>query len=122
MVSTDDELWSAIAEPSRRLVLDLVVQSGPATASQLAELVPFTRQAVSLHLAKLEKVGLVDHHKEGRDVLYRVIPDRLSEASQYMRDVGAAWDRRLTAIKQLSETEYLNELSPPKWCTRGSPA
>ena len=50
----DDELWAAIADPSRRRVLDLIVQRGEATASSLADQVPFTRQAVSKHLVVLE--------------------------------------------------------------------
>jgi len=55
----DDELWSAIADPSRRRVLDLVVSNGAVSASWLAGHVPFSRQAVSKHLAVLEQAGLV---------------------------------------------------------------
>jgi Helix-turn-helix domain len=57
---TDDELWSAIADPSRRRqVLDLLVSNGEASASWLAGRVPFSRQAVSKHLVVLERAGLV---------------------------------------------------------------
>jgi predicted transcriptional regulator len=51
----DDELWSAIADPSRRRVLDLLVKHGEATASWLAAQVPFSRQAVAKHLVVLER-------------------------------------------------------------------
>jgi len=105
-VGPDDDLWTAIAEPSRRRVLDLIVQDGEATASQLAERVPFTRQAVRKHLVALEEAGLVDRRKEGRDVLYRVDPSRLSEATRAMEDVARAWDVRLAAIKRLSEAAH----------------
>ena len=54
----DDELWSAIADPSRRRVLDLVVSNGEVSASWLAGRVPFSRQAVSKHLVVLEQAGL----------------------------------------------------------------
>ena len=53
----DDELWSAIADPSRRRVLDLLVTNGDASASWLAGRVPFSRQAVSKHLVVLEEAG-----------------------------------------------------------------
>lgn len=101
--STDDELWAAIADPSRRRVLDLLVQGAEATASTLAEEVPFTRQPVIKHLAVLEQAGLVTRHREGREVRFRVDPDRLDDATRAMARVADAWDRRLRAIKRLAE-------------------
>ncbi|MGD0560877.1 MAG: metalloregulator ArsR/SmtB family transcription factor [Streptosporangiaceae bacterium] len=61
----DDELWSAIADPSRRRVLDLLVSNGAVSASWLAGRVPFSRQAVSKHLVVLEEAGLVSRRKRG---------------------------------------------------------
>src|SRR5438874_7805609 len=91
----DDVLWAAIADPSRRRVLDLLVQRGEASASSLAGDVPFTRQAVSKHLVVLEHVGLIGRRKQGREVLYRVNADRLDEATRAMSEVARQWDRRL---------------------------
>jgi DNA-binding transcriptional ArsR family regulator len=102
----DDELWAAIADPSRRRVLDLLVQRGEATASTLAGQVPFTRQAVSKHLVVLEEAGLVDRRKQGREVLFRVDADRLDQATQAMAAVARQWDRRLVAIKRLAEAAH----------------
>jgi DNA-binding transcriptional ArsR family regulator len=102
----DDDLWVAIADPSRRRVLDLLVQRGEATASSLAGQVPFTRQAVSKHLVVLEEAGLVDRRKHGREVLFRVDADRLDEATQAMAEVARRWDRRLVAIKRLAEAAH----------------
>jgi DNA-binding transcriptional ArsR family regulator len=104
--SGDDALWSAVADPSRRRVLDLLVGHGEASASWLAGRVPFTRQAVSKHLVVLEEAGLVSRRKEGREVLYRVEADRLDRAARAMADVAAQWDRRLVAIKQLAEAAH----------------
>ena len=100
---TDDELWSAIADPSRRRVLDLLVLNGEVSASWLAGDVPFSRQAVSKHLVVLETAGLVSRRKQGREVLYRVEADRLDQATRAMADLAAQWDRRLGAIKRLAE-------------------
>src|SRR3546814_19322513 len=93
----DDALWTAVADPSRRRVLDLLVQHGEASASSLADQVPFTRQAVSKHLVVLEEAGLIDRRKHGREVLFGVDPDRLDQATQAMAGVARRWDRRLVA-------------------------
>lgn len=102
----DDELWSAIADPSRRRVLDLLVRNGEATASTLAHGVPFTRQAVIKHLVVLEQAGLVTRHREGREVRFRIEPVRLDEATRAMAQLANDWDRRLTTIKRLAEAAH----------------
>jgi DNA-binding transcriptional ArsR family regulator len=102
----DDELWSAIADPSRRQVLDLLVSNGEATASSLAGRVPFSRQAVSKHLVVLERAGLISRRKQGREVLYQVEAGRLDQAAREMAELAAQWDRRLAAIKRLAETAH----------------
>ncbi len=102
----DDELWSAIADPSRRRVLDLVVSNGEVSASWLAGRVPFSRQAVSKHLVVLEQAGLISRRKQGREVLYQVEADRLDQATAAMTDLAAQWDRRLATIKRLAEAAH----------------
>jgi ArsR family transcriptional regulator, cadmium/lead-responsive transcriptional repressor len=103
---TDDELWSAIGDPSRRQVLDLLVSNGEVSASWLAGRVPFSRQAVSKHLVVLERAGLISRHKQGREVLYRVEADRLDQATRAMTELAAQWDRRLAMIKRLAEAAH----------------
>ena len=105
-VQADDEVWSAIADPSRRRVLDPVVSHGEVSASWLAGRVPFSRQAVSKHLAVLEQAGLVSRHKHGREVLYQVEAGRLDQATRAMADLAARWDRRLGTIKRLAEAAH----------------
>ena len=106
MDRADDELWAAIGDPSRRQVLDLLVSNGEASASWLAERVPFSRQAVAKHLAVLERAGLISRRKQGREVLYQVQASRLDEAARAMTETAAQWDRRLGAIKRLAETAH----------------
>jgi DNA-binding transcriptional ArsR family regulator len=107
-VDVDDALWSAIADPSRRRVLDLIVHGGEATPSVIAEAMPFSRQAVSKHLAVLEDVGLIESRRSGREVRYRVAPARLDEATRAMATVASEWDRRLRAIKRIAEAAHAN--------------
>jgi DNA-binding transcriptional ArsR family regulator len=112
MTLSDDELWSAIADPSRRRVLDLLVRRGEATASSLADEVPVTRQAVSKHLAVLARAGLVTSRREGREVRFRIDPDRLDEATRAMGELAEEWDRRLATIKRLAEAAHLKADDP----------
>jgi DNA-binding transcriptional ArsR family regulator len=103
----DDGLWSAIADPSRRRVLDLLVGNGEASAWSLAQHVLFSRQAVSKHLLVLEEAGLVSRRKQGREVLFQVEPDRLHQATEAMVDLATQWDRRLASIKRLAEAAHV---------------
>jgi ArsR family transcriptional regulator, cadmium/lead-responsive transcriptional repressor len=102
----ENELWSAIADPSRRQVLDLVVGNGEVSASWLAGRVPFSRQAVSKHLVVLERAGLISRRKQGREVLYQIEADRLDQATRAMAELAVQWDRRLNAIKRLAEAAH----------------
>ena len=102
----DDELWSAIGDPSRRRVLDLLVESGEATASTLSQDVPFSRQAVIKHLTVLENAGLVGRERKGREVWFRVDPGRLDDAARTIAQQANQWDQRLQAIKRLAEATH----------------
>ncbi|MFC5730001.1 MULTISPECIES: ArsR/SmtB family transcription factor [Nocardioides] len=99
----DDELWSAIGEPTRRRLLDLLLDSGPATATSLSEQLPVTRQAVAKHLAVLDRVGLVTATPSGRERHYRVDRAQLERAAAQLNSVGNTWDARLRRIKRIAE-------------------
>jgi len=105
----DDRLWSAIADPSRRRVLDLLVGNGEASAWSLAGHVPFSRQAVSKHLVVLEDAGLISRRKQGREVLFQIEAERLEQACRAMADLAQQWDRRLASIKRLAEVAHATE-------------
>ncbi|HTR71822.1 MAG TPA: metalloregulator ArsR/SmtB family transcription factor [Mycobacteriales bacterium] len=100
----DDDLWAAIGDPTRRRILDLMVMGGPGTASSLSRELPVTRQAVSKHLAVLERTGLVRAHASGREVRYGVSPEQFARAVDQLAQVGRAWDDRLRRIKHLAES------------------
>jgi len=98
-----DELWTAVGDPTRRRVLDLLLDRGEASATTLAGDLPVTRQAVMKHLAVLDRAGLVEAARHGREVRYAVRPQRLVAAARSMAQVAAEWDARLMAIKQIAE-------------------
>lgn len=103
-VAIDDDLWSAIGDPTRRRLLDLLLAEGDGTATTLSAQVPVTRQAVTKHLGVLDRVGLVRAAPSGREVRYHVDDAQLARAVAQLSTVGAAWDRRLQRIKRLAES------------------
>jgi DNA-binding transcriptional ArsR family regulator len=103
MSAVADELWSAVADPTRRRVLDVLLARGEATATTLAGELPVTRQAVAKHLAVLDRAGLVEGRRRGREVRYAVRPQRLDVATRALAQVAAEWDVRLSAIKRIAE-------------------
>ena len=90
-----DEVFFALADPTRREVLRSLAQRPELTASRLAGELPITRQAVAKHLAALQRAGLVQPHREGRETRYTLTPAPLVDAMGWMADVGADWDQRL---------------------------
>ncbi|MEV6110881.1 metalloregulator ArsR/SmtB family transcription factor [Streptomyces sp. NPDC051940] len=100
----DDDLWSAVGDPTRRRMIDLLLEQGSGTATSLSEHLPVTRQAVAKHLAVLDRTGLVHATPAGRERHYRVDEARLARAVAQLADVGAAWDGRLQRIRRIAET------------------
>ena len=109
--SDDDDLWEAMTDPTRRKLLDLLVARGQATATTLTAEMPVSRQAISKHLSVLQRVGLINGHRQGREVHYEVREQRLADATGALSQVADRWDRRLQAIKQLAEHAHTTEVS-----------
>jgi DNA-binding transcriptional ArsR family regulator len=102
-VGIDDELWSAVGDPTRRRMLDLLLAGGAGTATTLSEQLPVTRQAVAKHLGVLDRVGLVHASPSGRERRYEVDEAQLARAVAQLSSVGAGWDARLRRIKRIAE-------------------
>jgi DNA-binding transcriptional ArsR family regulator len=94
---------AALADPTRRQLLDLLSAQGQATATTLAAGLPVSRQAVVKHLAVLDTAGLVDSMKAGREVRYSVRPEGLDTTARWMAALAEEWDRRLAKIKRVAE-------------------
>jgi ArsR family transcriptional regulator, cadmium/lead-responsive transcriptional repressor len=102
--AVDDRLWSAIGDPTRRRMVDLLLAEGSGTATTLSERLPVTRQAVSKHLVVLDRAGLVRATPVGRERRYQVDERQLARAAAQLADVGSAWDARLQRIKRIAES------------------
>lgn len=102
--AVDDGLWSAIGDPTRRVMIDLLLTDGASTATSLSEQMPITRQAVSKHLTVLDRVGLVHATPAGRERHYQVDEIQLRRAVEQLSAVGARWEARLLRIKAIAES------------------
>ena len=98
-----EDVLGALADPTRRDLLERLSVHGFATATTLAEELPITRQAVVQHLAVLHAVGLVHGQRSGRERRFEVRPERLNEAARWMNLLAARWDQRLATIRRLAE-------------------
>jgi len=105
----DDDLWSAIGDPTRRRMVDLLLAGGGGTATTLSEQLPVTRQAVAKHLGVLDRVGLVHVTPVGREMRYQVDDAQLARAVAQLSAVGTAWDARLRRIKRIAEAIQRNQ-------------
>lgn len=98
-------VFVALADPTRRRVVDKLAVDGPLTGTELAGRLPVSRQAVAKHLAALETAGLVTARRSGREARYALRTAPLAQAEAWMAAIGAAWEHRLQHFKQFVETE-----------------
>ena len=95
-----EQVFVALVDPSRRAILAELAAGGPATATDLADRLPITRQAISKHLALLAEVGLVTAEPgERRRVRYRLRSAPMQVAQQFLAALARDWDSRLDALK-----------------------
>lgn len=104
--AVDDDLWSAVGDPTRRRVLDLLLQSGSGTATSLSSQLPVSRQAVAKQLGVLDRAGLVRSLPGGRERRWVVDDAQLARAVAQLASVGSAWDARLQRIKRIAEAVH----------------
>jgi DNA-binding transcriptional ArsR family regulator len=82
-----DEVFTALADPTRREVVQELADRGGATATELAADMPVTRQAIAKHLSRLFRAGIVAPHRRGRETRYRLTPDPLGDAVAWLDSV-----------------------------------
>jgi DNA-binding transcriptional ArsR family regulator len=112
MLDVHDAVFAALADPTRRRVLQLVAERGPTSATVLEHELPVTRQAIVKHLVVLSRAGLVTGHRTGQEVRYALVPEPLDEVSTWIAEIGVRWDERLARLRQLvleSEPESESE-------------
>jgi DNA-binding transcriptional ArsR family regulator len=93
-------VFAALADPTRRQLVMSLAAGSTVTATRLSADLPMTRQAIAKHLAMLDHAGLVEAERRGRETHYRLTPEPLADAADWMAAVGGEWDDRLAALKR----------------------
>jgi DNA-binding transcriptional ArsR family regulator len=110
--------FHALADPTRRAVLDLL-RLGTQPAGQIAQAFPISRPAISKHLRLLRRAHLVQEKRQGRHRLYQLNPEPLKAVDSWLEQYRAFWQTSLTNLKTFVETEYAKEIADSK--TKGRP-
>ena len=105
MSAPAEGVFAALADPTRWRVLSLLAERGEGTATSLAGELPVSRVAVVKHLGVLDRAGLVEGRRRGREVRYTVRPERLDATARQLSAIASQWDARLATIKRLAESE-----------------
>src|SRR5215470_2019997 len=108
-----EQVFAALADPSRRAILAALASGGPATATDLAARLPITRQAIAKHLALLADAGLVTAEPgERRRVRYRVRSAPMQVAQQFLAALARDWDRQLGVLRDHLDRAARGPASP----------
>ena len=94
-----ESVFNAVADPTRRKLLEELRRSGPLSVNQLAAPLPITRQAVTKHLDILRASGLIQIHRVGRKRLHSLDVEPLREVGTWLEPYAEQWDRRLQRLK-----------------------
>jgi DNA-binding transcriptional ArsR family regulator len=109
MERTAEATFQALADPTRRAVLDLL-RRGSQPAGQIAEAFPVSRPAISKHLRLLRRAHLVREHREGRNRIYHLNPEPLRVVASWIEQYRQFWSASLTNLKAFVEAEYAKEV------------
>jgi DNA-binding transcriptional ArsR family regulator len=105
-------VFGALADATRRLLIDRLVAGGPARASELRAGLPITRQAVAKHLSFLKRADLVRTDRPGPRARYELRPENLADAVAWLHTIEAEWDRRLQALARYVESQEQTPRDP----------
>ncbi len=95
-----DAVFAAVADPTRRLLMERMRGSAGLSIAELSSDLPITRQAVTKHLDALRDAGLVRFRRQGRERLHELDAAPLQEVDDWLRPYAEAWDRRLERLRQ----------------------
>jgi DNA-binding transcriptional ArsR family regulator len=116
-----EQVFVALADPTRRAILAALAAAGPATATDLAGRLPITRQATAKHLALLAEAGLVTAEPgERRRVRYRLRSAPMQVAQQFLAALARDWDGPLGALTDHLDREAQGPPGRPR--SQGSQA
>jgi DNA-binding transcriptional ArsR family regulator len=110
MPSAADNLFRALADPTRRAIFERLARNGEQTVHALTERAGVSQPMVSKHLSALKRARLVRHRREGRETHYHVRPESLAPLVDWISQYGAFWQNKLDRLGEvLDRLEDLHE-------------
>ncbi len=97
--------FAAIADPTRRKIIELLALQGQLSATQIADHFSISAQAISQHLKVLRDAKILHMEKRAQQRLYRIQPDRMKEIENWAHSIAHLWHERFDAIAALLEEE-----------------
>jgi DNA-binding transcriptional ArsR family regulator len=98
------DLYFAIAEPNRRLILEYLAIHGQLAASDIADKFKITAAAISQHLKVLFEAGLIKKQKQAQKRVYTLNKEGFTELDEWMQQLRVTWDNRLDNLDRLLKT------------------
>lgn len=98
-------VFDALGDPNRLRIITRLCDGGPCSTTEVTHAVSVTRQAATKHLVLLETVGLVSSQRRGRERIWRVQPEPLTDASEYLTGLSRRWDRAIDRLRAYVEDE-----------------
>ena len=110
---SSEATFQALADPTRRAVLDLL-RRGSQPAGEIALAFPVSRPAISKHLRLLRRARLVQEHREGRHRVYQLNPEPLRAVDAWLDHYRRFWSANLASLKAFVEAEHAREATRPR--------
>ena len=108
------DIFVALADPTRRTILELLASSGELSATAIYEHFPVSPQAISQHLKVLREAHLVEMEKRAQKHVYRLNPQTLSQFEVWVQQTRQRWSERFEALDRILETEKERLVRPEK--------
>ncbi len=98
-------IFNALGDPNRLQIITRLCDGGPCSTSQVTRVIPVSRQAATKHLLLLEGAGLVSSDRRGRERIWRLRPEPLTDAGDYLAALSQRWDHAIERLRTFVEDE-----------------
>ena len=113
-VAAKAPLFDALGDPNRLRIITRLCDGGPCSTTEVTQVVAVSRQAATKHLLLLEAVGLVNSQRKGRERIWRVQPEPLTDASEYLTGLSQRWDRAIDQLRVARDNLRGSSKTPAK--------
>ena len=105
------DIFSALADPTRRKIMELLANQGQLTATEISDEFEMTPPAISQHLKILREASLVQMEKRAQQRIYRINPEAMLELEGWAKQLTVLWNQRLDALDEVLQAEKKKNLT-----------